>query len=389
MKELFDRPVDRRHSHSKKWHDFRGRDVISLAQDDSDFCPPQVITTALQQRLSHQVLGHSLAPDTLLQLIVQRLGQLYNWSVQPHWLRFAPGDRCGLNLLVRAVSRHGDSLLLPTPADPMLAETVRQCGAEVLPYRLSLQKSAKDYYLRWLPEWLLLQKQAAPARALLLSNPQYPTGSVYRRDELACFLEIAEQQQLWLISDESYCDLLLDDRRHVPLASLSEDAQARTLTWLSPARSFGLTGLHCGVAVISDDDVRRRFDNASRALFGDGLNTFAYAAMAAGYRGGEPWLAAQREYLQGNRELLEYQINHLRDVTLQRIEGGYLAWVDVSGLSLADPVDFFLSHGVALQDGKPFGAKGHVVLNFACSRTLLQLAMRRLAQAVSSLTKRR
>nr|MBA2816783.1 Copper homeostasis protein CutC [Candidatus Pantoea persica] len=91
-------------------------------------------------------------------------------------------------------------------------------------------------------------------RLLLLCNPQKSGGMVYRRDELEAQLTFARRHDLIVCSDEIHCDLLLEPGvRHIPFASLSEDAAQRSITLISPSKSFNIAGLGASLATISSN----------------------------------------------------------------------------------------------------------------------------------------
>ncbi len=82
--------------------------------------------------------------------------------------------------------------------------------------------------------------------------PHNPTGRVFTRDELARMAEICLRRDLWIIADEIHCDLLFSGQRHVPIASLGPEVQARTITLMSPSKTFNLAGLKSAIAVVPD-----------------------------------------------------------------------------------------------------------------------------------------
>ena len=101
------------------------------------------------------------------------------------------------------------------------------------------------------------------------------------------------------------------------------------------------------------------------------------------YREGGDWLAELLAYLRGNRDLLErFVAESLRRVALTHVEATYLAWLDVRELDHADTAEACLKAGVALSPGAAFGDPGFLRLNFACPRSTLQEALRRLQTAL-------
>ena len=106
---------------------------------------------------------------------------------------------------------------------------------------------------------------------------------VYTHDELKALAVICEKHDIVLCSDEIHCGLLLDnDKIHIPTATLAPEVAQRTITLMSPSKTFNLPGLGCAFAVISEEKLRRRFIAAMAGIV-PSVNAMGYAAAAAAY----------------------------------------------------------------------------------------------------------
>ncbi|HEX6689513.1 MAG TPA: aminotransferase class I/II-fold pyridoxal phosphate-dependent enzyme, partial [Burkholderiales bacterium] len=114
MKFDFDAPVDRAGTWSTRWSRY-GANVIPLWVADSDFRAPPAVLDALAARLEHGVLGYTAPPEELRQAIVERLGRLYRWQVDPAAIVFLPGVIAGLHHAARILVEPGQKILLPRP----------------------------------------------------------------------------------------------------------------------------------------------------------------------------------------------------------------------------------------------------------------------------------
>jgi len=216
----------------------------------------------------------------------------------------------------------------------------------------------------------------------MLCNPHNPGGTIFRRDELERIGAVAVKHDLIVVSDEIHCDLLLEPgMRHCPIASLSPALASRTITLMAPSKTFNLAGIGVAFAVIEDAALREAFSFDLKKSVHD-ASLFAYEAAVAAYREGEPWLAAQLDYLRGNRDLVEATVARLPGVETAHLEATYLSWIDCSGLGIPDPHSHFLKHGLGLSPGADFGAPQFVRLNFGTQRKLLTRAMERFEKAV-------
>ncbi len=221
---------------------------------------------------------------------------------------------------------------------------------------------------------------------LLLCNPHNPTGRVFRRDELEGIARIAVEQDLVVVADEIHADLVYPGGRHIPFASLSPEAEARTITLTAGSKPFNIAGLRCALAIFGSDALRRRFLGFERHLRG-GLGSLGILALEAAWSHADPWLDEVLPYLEANRDFTaEFVRSELPGVRHFAPEGTYLAWLDCRELELSpSPHRFFLERAkVGLGNGPTFGAPGagFVRLNFATSRAILSRALEQMAKAL-------
>ncbi|MFA4964703.1 MAG: PatB family C-S lyase [Thermoleophilia bacterium] len=373
----FDRPVRRTGTASFKWDKY-AEDVLPLWVADMDFASPPAVVEALRLRAAHGVYGYSLVPDSLVAAIVGHLERRYGWRVEPSWIVWLPSVVPGLNLACRAFAAAGDAVLTITPVYPPFLAAPGDQGRRLLAVAAVLRDG------RWeLPLDELEAAVTPDARVLLFCHPHNPLGRVWSRAEVAAVVDFCRRHDLVLCSDEIHCDLLLDERRHVPATLVDPGSAERVVTLMSPSKTFNLPGLNFAFAVVPDEALRRRFAQPGAGLL-PFPGCFALAAAEAAYREGGEWLAELLAYLRGNRDLVErFVAEELPRVTMSHVEATYLAWLDVRGAGLADPAAACVAAGVALSGGAAFGAPGFLRLNFACPRSTLQEALRRLRSALA------
>ena len=373
----FNQWIDRRHSDSLKWHKYGDRDVLPLWVADSDFRSPPSVIEAIKQRAEHGVFGYGATPTGLIDITLSRLAQRYNWQIEPDWIVLLPGVVCGLNLSVRAFTEFGESTVSPTPIYPPFRGAAKLANRAQVNLPLRLQDD------RWV---MNLDNSAMQGneRLLMLCNPQNPGGTVYRRDELEAQLAFAQQHDLIVCSDEIHCDLLLSPgAQHIPFATLSEDAAQRSITLLSPSKTFNIAGLGASLAIIPNPELRARFKRVREGIV-PGVDILALVAAEAAWRDGDAWLAAQLDYLRTNRDWLVAQVNALPELQMAAPEATYLGWIDASKLDVASPMDYFEQHGLGFSPGHDFGDDNFVRFNFGCTRATLEQAVTRLQKAVAA-----
>jgi cystathionine beta-lyase len=206
-------------------------------------------------------------------------------------------------------------------------------------------------------------------RVFLLCNPQNPLGRVFTKTELLQLASFCEAHHLVLVSDEIHCDLVFDEAAtpHVSALQLPPSLAQRTITLLSPSKTWNIAGLGYAFAVIPDDSLRRQFA-ATRGHTLSEINALAFYAAEAAYRHGEPWRQALMAYLTHNRNtLVDFIRSQCPGMSITPGEATYLAWIDARGLGLKNPATHFEERaGLFLSDGAFFGWPGWIRFNFGC-----------------------
>ena len=375
----FDQPIDRSGTWSVRWERYAGREAIPLWVADTDFRAPPAVLKAFAERVAHGVFGYTEAPQALREAIVERMSALYRWRIEPSWIVFLPGVVPGLHLAARHLVQAEGHVLVPTPIYQHFKRAVQLAPREYTDIPLVLSSG------RWVfDEDRLVQAVRPESKLVFLCNPQNPGGTVFTRSELERLASIAARHDLVICSDEIHADILLEPGRpHVPVASLAPEISRRTVTLMSPNKSFNFPGAGCAFAIVEDGAMRRALSSDHHATVHD-ASVFGYLGALAAYREGAQWLSAQLDYLRGNRDLVEQSVARMPGLEMAHVEATYLAWIDASALGVKDPQAFFLEHGVALSPGAQFGAEGFVRLNFGTQRSRLAEALQRMAGALAA-----
>ncbi|MGE5130059.1 MAG: MalY/PatB family protein [Sphingomonadaceae bacterium] len=375
----FDAPVDRTGTWSSRWDRYRGRDVIPLWVADTDFRAPPAVLEAFYRLTRHGIFGYTSPPDELRSAIVARMRRLYNWSIEPGWIVFLPGVVPGLHLAARHLVPADGHALVPTPIYHHFKRAVEHAPRAHADVPLVLSEG------RWVfDEDALRAALRSNTRLFYLCNPQNPGGTLFTRAELSRLADIALRRDLVICSDEIHADIVLDPgKRHVPIASLAPEVSRRTVTLMSPNKTFNIPAAGCAFAIIEDPALRRAFSADHHATVHD-PSVFGYAGALAAYLGGDEWLAAQLAYLAENRDLVEKEVSSMPGLELVHVEATYLAWIDAALLGRADPQACFLEHGVALSPGAQFGRSTFVRLNFGTQRARLTEALARMRRAAQA-----
>lgn len=378
----FDTVYERRGSDSSKWSRF-DPDVIPMPVADMDFHSPEPIRRALAARVEHGFYGYGKANEELLDVFSRRLERRYGWRVATEAIAPIPGVIAGINAGLRALTSPGDGVVVQHPSYPPILNSWEHHGLV-----------RRDAYLRpaesgrYEIDWESFEAACAGSKAFILCNPHNPVGRVFSADELRRMAETALAHGLTIISDEIHCDLMLGGSKHTPLATLSPEIAANTITLMAPSKTFNLAGLKASLVMIENEDLRARFEKAKSGMV-SAVNILGMTAMLAAYRDCDAWLDGLTSYLTANRDRLHAVLGErMPGIRSYPAEGTYLAWLDCNALGLpgGDPFEWFLENArVGLGEGPNFGpmGEGFVRLNFGCPRALLDEGLDRMARALA------
>jgi alanine-synthesizing transaminase len=148
-----------------------------------------------------------------------------------------------ITLSMQALLNNGDEVLIPAPDYPLWTAAVSLSGGRPIHYHCDEQAD-------WFPDLADIEaKITTKTKALVVINPNNPTGAVYSRELLEGIIDLARKNSLILFADEIYSKIVYDDAEHIPLASLSKDVFTVSFNGLS--KSYRLAGFRSGWMVLT------------------------------------------------------------------------------------------------------------------------------------------
>jgi len=378
----FDQVIDRRSTESIKWNWF-DEDVLPMWVADMDFRSPEPVIEALKTRVEHGVFGYGWPPEGLKEAIQAHLIRRHGWEVAAEEIDFISGVVTGFNHAIYSLTEPGDKVMIQTPVYPPFLAAPAQAGRECVINPLMRQPDGK-YEIDFED---FEAKAASGVKLFVLCSPHNPVGRVFTREELTRMAEICLAHDVLICADEIHADLVFKGSKHMPIASLSPEIGAKTVTYFAPSKTFNVAGLSTSVYVTQSEEIRERLQHSMTMLLGHPNIMGTQAALAA-YRDGQAWLDEVLVYLEANRDyLVDFVHSELPGVAIWKPEGTYLAWLDCRELALpVSPHKFFLEKAkVGLNEGADFGTEGEgfVRLNFGCPRSLLVEGLERMKTALT------
>lgn len=381
----FDEFVPRRGTNCAKW-DSTAEGVLPMWIADMDFRTAPAVIEALRRRTEHGIFGYTHIPQAYYDALCGWFSRRYGWTIDPQTVLYTSGVVPAVSVTLKAMTRPGDRVLVLTPVYNCFFSSIRnlECEAAEVP----LVATPDGYRI----DFEALERAAADpaATVMLLCNPHNPGGRVWTRDELRRIGDICLRHGVFVVSDEIHCDLTFG-RRYTPYATLGEEFARRSVSLVSPTKSFNIAGLQIANIVAADDDVRRRIDRAINIFEVCDVNVFGFEALIAAYNEGEEWFNALCDYIWGNwLYLREFLAERLPDCRVMPLEGTYLAWIDcrTTGMTSAELAQRMESEGgLLLSAGTIYGAagEGFMRLNMACPRATLAEGLARMEKVVKGI----
>lgn len=386
----FDRIVDRHHTDATKIEGmvekFGRGDLLPFWIADMDFEAPPCILDALRSRLDQRVLGYTTVPEDFWQSIASWLGRRHGWNVDTGEITFLPGLKKGLSLCINFFSRPGDKVIIQPPVYHSFRSVIEGNGRRVAVNPLILGDDG-SYSMDFdgLSELIRHEKPAM----MLLCNPHNPVGQQWSASTLRRVASLCRQHGIVLVSDEIYGDMMLGGVRHIPTASVSEDAAEITVTLGAPSKTFNIPGIVSAWTVVKSARLREPFFNWLSASEFNAPPIAAMVATRAAYACGDAWLDQVLAYLLENAKFAKkYLEEHLGNVAVRVPDSTFALWLDFRrfGMNQSNLVKTLICRGhIALSDGVSFGdeGSGFMRMNIGTPRAVLSEGLERLAGAFS------
>ena len=392
MEYNFDQVIDRTETHSVKWdktllEEFFGTsDILPLWVADMDFQCPQPVIDAITKKATEGIYGYSWhkTPE-YLDSIIRWMRRRHSWNIDKEWIVFSPGIVPAIDIMIRTFSNVGEKVIIQPPVYYPFFSAVQNNGRQLLTNQLKYEN--KKYTIDF--EDLEEKAKDPLTKIFILCSPHNPVGRVWDESELKKMGEICLENDVLVISDEIWHDLILKGNKHIIFSNISEEFSDNSIICTAPSKTFNMAGLQTSNIIISNEKMREEFnfDIARRNNLGI-PNAFGIVALIAAYNEGEEWLSQVLKYIEGNFASIQNSLeDKLPDVEMVKPEGTYLAWLNFSFLGMNDEVrkEFLLKKAkVALDNGAIFGpgGEGFERINVACPKTILEECMNWIYNAI-------
>jgi aspartate aminotransferase len=351
-----------------------GRDIISFSLGEPDFETPENIKnaakTALDRGETHYTQGSGI-PE-LREAIAEKLKKDNALDVTPADILVTPGAKQAIFEAICTLIEEGDEVLLLDPAWVSYEAIVRFAGGKPVMVPVSEQEG-------YLP--VDLQSHVTRnTKLLIINSPCNPTGAVYDKNVIKAASETAEDQNVFVLSDEVY-EKIIYGAKHHSIGSLIPD---RTITINGFSKAYAMTGWRLGYATAPAPILQGMLKIQQHSV--SNATSFAQRAGVEALRGDQGAMRAMVTEFKKRRDIMIDGLRKLRiECALPR--GAFYAFAKVSqfGDSVEVTEKLLQDARVAVTPGSAFGpnGEGYVRLSYATSRQNIEDGINRMGASLA------
>lgn len=349
-------------------------DVISLSVGEPDFPTPWCMR---EEAFYHLEKGHTSYTSNwgLIELreeiskYMKRYGMDYNPKDE---VLITVGASEGVDAVLRAILNPGDEIIVSQPCYVNYTPLAELCQAKVVP----IDSSVNGYY----PTAEQVEKACTPkTKALMICSPNNPTGTMIPKAELEKIAEVARKHQIWVISDEIYCELAYDGNEHVSIGSFP-GMKDYTIILNGFSKSFAMTGWRIGYITAPAEVL-------AQIVKLHGYNTicapiFSQYAATEGLRNGWSEVEKMRISYQQRRNLM-YKAFCDMGLPVPEPTGAFYMFPDITSTGLTSEefaTQLFQKYNVAVVPGSVFGegGEGHIRCCYATATDKIKVALEKI-----------
>ena len=368
-----------------------GRDVVSFGAGEPDFNTPEYIRNAAKEALDKGLTKYTPASGTatLKKVICDKLKRDNGLDYSPANIVVSNGAKHALFNAMQAIIEEGDEVIIPAPFWLTYPELVKLAGG----VPVIVQTKPENGFKLTAAE---LEAALTPAtRALVLNNPNNPTGAVYTEEEIVSLARVVEKTDIAVISDEIYEVLNYTDKPVYSIAAYSQKLKDQTIIVNGVSKTYSMTGWRIGFTAC--DAAVSKAISSMQSHATSNPNTIAqYAAQSAyEHEEGEAFLREMRESFDRRRKLIMAKLDEIPLLSYVRPDGAFYIFVSVEkvlgksydGVKINSALDFanilLDKKDVTIIPCESFGADGYIRLSYAISDEDIVKGVERIGEFVA------
>jgi aspartate aminotransferase len=360
-----------------------GRPMIHLQIGEPDFDTPAHVREAAKRALDDGATHYAPFPGIpeLRTAIAEDVTRRKGFPADPSQVFVTVGGKGVMLYAILGLIDPGDEVIVPDPGYPIYESLTRFVGATPVPIPIRMSNGFR------LDVEELARLITPRTKLLIINSPANPTGGVLTRADLQRIAELAQEHDLWVMTDEIYGRILYDGEEHVSIASLPGMAE-RTILLDGFSKTFAMTGWRLGYSVVPESLIPTYSELIINTI--SCAPTFAQVGAVQALVGPQDDVDAMVVEFKARRDLVVNGLNEIEGIRCATPLGAFYAFPDISGTGLTG-AEFaerlLVEHDVCVLAGTAFGGVGteHIRISYANSRENLTEALGRMGRFVAGL----
>lgn len=359
-----------------------GIDVCGFAAGEPDFDTPDHIKAAAIEAIQAGFTKYTPSSGTpeLRQAIADKLLADNKLDYKASQVIVSNGAKHSCFNAILATCQPGDEVIIPSPYWLSYPEMVRLAGAEPV----FVQTREENGWKMTAEEF---ENAMTPrTKMVIINSPGNPTGSIYTREELKLIIEVAAEEDIFILSDEMYEKLVYDDTEFVSTASVTPEAKDLTITINGFSKAYAMTGWRLGY-LAAPENIAKAIDSIQSHSTSNPCS-FAQKGAIAALKGDQQPMIDMRDEFDIRRNYMYGRISAINRVTAVKPLGAFYVLANISklGLSSQNFSDRLLSkQNVAVVPGLAFGDDRTIRLSYATSLDIIKKGLDRFEEFCTTL----
>ncbi len=364
----------------------KGKNVIHMEIGEPDFDTPENIKKAAMEALMKGATHYTPTPGIpeLRKAIAEKVSAELGVSVDWKNVLVTLGCKEAIFASIASIVDDGEEVIYPNPGYPAYESITAYVGGKPVPLRLSESNG-----FRMTPEEVN-ELITSRTKAIIINSPHNPCGSVLREEDVKGIVEIAEDRNAFVISDEIYYPILFDGLKHYSPLSFAKKDNVILVDGFS--KRYAMTGWRLGYAVVPSDLVEpmtKLLNNMTSCP-----NQFVQYAGIEALRGPQDSVKKMVKAYEERRNVVMEKLKEVEGITYLKPQGAFYVFVNVqkilsrAGMTSEQLVTRLIeNYGVAVLHGSSMGAygEGFIRISFANSIENLVEGISRLGRAFSDM----
>jgi len=368
-----------------------GIDIVDLSAGEPDFPTPDNIKETAKKAIDQNFTKYTQNQGTplLIEAIRTRLKEDYGLTYTQDEIIVSSGAKSSLYHLIQAIVNEDEEVIIPAPYWLTYPHAVSLANGKAV---IIPTKEENGFLMT--PDQL--QAAVSPAtKALILNNPSNPTGAAYSRHQLEALADVIMEEDIYVIADEIYSNLVYDDFRFTSFASLSQEIKKKTIVINGVSKSYSMTGWRIGFAAGPADII----DGMNKIQGHSTSNPCSISQMASveAFKGPQYEVSKMRAEFQRRRNYVLMRLQSIPNISCFKPQGAFYLFPNFSSTYEKEFNNVLIrnSYGlayfllkeakVAIISGDAFGMDDYIRISYANSMENLEKGMDRIIEAAAKL----